>query len=176
MPMRLDLGSCVIRSWQAGDAEALARHANDRRVSINLRDRFPHPYALADAETWLRLNADRTPEANFAITVDAQAVGGIGLVLHEDIERCSAEIGYWLGQEYWNRGLATAAVRALTAHGFATLPLTRIYAVVFAENTASMRVLEKAGYRCEGRLRRSVIKDGIVHDSVMYAITDEDRA
>lgn len=175
MPMHLDCGPCALRSWQPGDEDALVRHGNDRHVWINLRDRFPHPYAQADAEAWIRLATGRTPETDFAIAVDGQVVGGIGLTLHDDIERCGAEIGYWLGRAFWGRGLATAAVRGLTDHAFRTHSLVRVYALAFADNAASIRVLEKAGYHYEGRLRRSAIKDGIVRDQVVYAVTDLDR-
>ncbi len=172
--MYLDCGPCVIRPWQVGDEDSLARHANDRGIWLNLRDRFPHPYTRADAEQWVRLASGQQPVANFAIAVDGEAVGGIGLILRDDVERCSAEVGYWLGRTFWGRGLTTAALRGLTAHAFRTFSLTRIYALPFADNTVSIRVLEKAGFRFEGRLRRSAVKDGVVRDQVVYAVTDED--
>jgi len=109
------------------------------------------------------------PETNFAIEVDGEAVGGIGLVLHQDIERCSAEIGYWLGQDYWGRGITGAALRAITPYAITQFALTRIYAVPFLRNTASIRVLEKAGYQLEGIMRRSAIKEGEVLDQALYA-------
>jgi RimJ/RimL family protein N-acetyltransferase len=174
MSLPLDCGCCLLRPWRPGDEDSLARHANDRGVWIHLRDRFPHPYTRTDAEHWVRLASGRTPPTDFAIAVGGQAVGGIGLVLHDDVERCSAEIGYWLGREFWGRGLATAAVRGLTGYAFAAHGLTRVYALPFADNAASLRVLQKAGYRCEGRLHRAAVKDGVVHDQVLYAITDED--
>jgi RimJ/RimL family protein N-acetyltransferase len=164
----------VVRSWRPGDEDSLVRHANDRGVWINLRDRFPHPYTRPDAAHWVRFAATATPETNFAVAVDEQAVGGIGVVLHDDVERCAAEIGYWLGREFWGRGLATAAVRGLTDYAFRTHALTRVYALPFADNTASIRVLEKAGYQFEGRLRRAAVKDGQVRDQLLYAITDVD--
>ena len=105
-----------------------------------------------------------------------EATGGIGLELGSDIERRSAEIGYWLGQEFWGRGITTAAVRALTRYGFETLNLTRIFAVPFTSSFASIRVLEKCGYVREGTMRRSAIKEGVVIDQVLYALTDEDFA
>jgi ribosomal-protein-alanine N-acetyltransferase len=174
MPLHLDCGRCVVRSWRPGDEDSLARHANDRGVWLNLRDRFPHPYTRPDAEQWVRFASGRTPETAFAIALDGQAVGGIGIELHDDIERCAAEIGYWLGRAFWGRGLATAAVRGLTDHAFRTHALTRVFAVPFADNAASIRVLEKAGYCCEGRLRRAAVKDGQVRDQAVYAVTDED--
>ena len=171
--MQIDVGACVVRSWRAEDEEALARHANSRKVWKDLRDLFPHPYTREDARSWIRYATRRRPEVDFAIDVEGEAVGNIGLGLHRsDIERCSAEIGYWIGEAYWGRGVATAALRALTAYAFEAFELTRLYAVPFASNAASLRVLEKAGYQREGVLRRSAIKDGVVKDQVMYARTD----
>jgi ribosomal-protein-alanine N-acetyltransferase len=172
--MQIEGETCCIRSWRVGDEVALARHANSRAVWLNLRDRFPHPYTLRDAEAWVSFARAQEPETNFAIEVDGEAVGSVGFVLREDVERCSAEIGYWLGEALWGRGIATAAVRAATAYAFPTYGLTRVYALVFERNLASCRVLEKAGYVLEGRLRRSAIKDGQVLDQFLYAITDID--
>jgi RimJ/RimL family protein N-acetyltransferase len=172
--MELDCETCRIRSWRVGDEAALARHANSRAVWLNLRDRFPHPYTLKHAEAWVRFAPAQDPETNFAIEVAGEAVGAVGFVLHEDVERSSAEIGYWLGEAVWGRGIATAAVRAATEYAFRTYALTRVYAVPFERNRASCRVLEKAGYVLEGRLRRSAVKDGQVLDQMLYAITDLD--
>jgi ribosomal-protein-alanine N-acetyltransferase len=171
--MYLECGACTIRSWRHGDEETLPLHANNRKIWINLRDRFPHPYRRADAVQWFQHITAVTPETNFAIEVDGEAVGGIALVLHDDVERCSAEVGYWLSEQYWGRGIATAALKAITEYAFKHLKLTRVFAVPFAHNDASIRVLEKAGYTCEGRLRRSAIKDGVVLDQFMYARTDD---
>jgi [ribosomal protein S5]-alanine N-acetyltransferase len=168
--VELDLGPCTLRSWRSGDEDSLVRHADDRDVWINLRDRFPHPYTRDDARAWLRLVADSTPETNFAVAVAGEAVGGIGITLQDDVSRRSAEIGYWLGRSYWGRGIATAAVRALTDWAFAHFDLCRLYAGVFEWNPASARVLEKAGYVLEGRLRRSVTKDGRTIDQLLHAL------
>lgn len=171
--MYLECGACVIRSWRPGDEETLPLHANNRKVWLNLRDRFPHPYTRSDAEKFIQRLSGIVPETNFAIDVNGEAVGGIGLELHDDVERCSAEIGYWLGEPYWGRGITTAAVMALTDYAFNEFKLTRVYAVPYARNAASIKVLEKAGYVCEGVMRRSAIKDGEVLDQVMYARTDQ---
>jgi [ribosomal protein S5]-alanine N-acetyltransferase len=168
--MVIDLGSCAIRSWRAGDEDALVCHADDREVWINLRDRFPHPYTAADAHAWLRLVAETTPETNFAIAVDGEAIGGVGITLNGDVHRRSAEIGYWLGKRFWGRGIATEVVRAMTDWAFARFDLCRLHAGVFEWNPASARVLEKAGYVLEGRLRRSVTKDGRTIDQFLYAV------
>jgi len=174
--MELELPGCRIRSWRAGDEPALAKHANSRSIWLNVRDRFPHPYTLADAEAWVAKVLDAEPETQFAIEVEGEAAGGIGLFLQQDVERFSAEIGYWLGEAHWGRGLTTAAVRRFTDYAFATFDLCRIYAGVFAWNPASARVLEKAGYVLEGRLRRAAVKDGRVVDSLVYATVRDFRS
>ncbi len=167
--MRLELRACVVRSYRESDAESLARHADDRRVWINLRDAFPHPYRLEDGRAFIRDSLAQRPETRFAIEVGGAAVGGIGIVLHPDVERVSAEIGYWLGHAFWGRGIMSEAVRAFTAHVVREHALTRVFAVPFEWNAASFRVLEKAGYVLEGRLRRSAVKDGRVIDQLLYA-------
>jgi ribosomal-protein-alanine N-acetyltransferase len=163
------LPNCVIRPWANTDAESLHRHANNRNVSIHLRDRFPYPYEMENAKTFLGWLANQPSPTVWAIEVDGEAAGGIGVELHSDVERVSAEIGYWLGEEKWGRGIATEALRAVTAEAFARYELTRIYAVPFADHPASIRVLEKAGYVQEGLMRQSAIKDGRIRDQVLYA-------
>jgi [ribosomal protein S5]-alanine N-acetyltransferase len=173
--MRLDCERCVLRPWTPHDVPSLVRHANNHLVSRRLRDRFPHPYTRADAEQLIAYAQQQSsPPTVFAIEVENEAVGGIGLERKSDVECCSAEIGYWLGEDVWGRGIATAAVGALTSYGFEVLSLSRIFATPFANNPASIRVLEKAGYVREGVLRRSAIKEGVILDQVLYAITDQD--
>jgi len=167
--MHLDCGNCVVRSWRPEDAAAIARYANNPNIACFVRDRFPHPYTLTDAEAFLAANTKRVPEVNFAIEVNGEAVGGIGLMLGTDIERVSSEIGYWLGEPFWGRGIATAALSAVTEHGFRAFDLTRIFALPFANNPASMRVLEKAGYTRDALLRRAIIKNGQVLDLYLYS-------
>jgi len=171
--MELDLGVCTIRTWRWNDWESIARHANNWRVWIDLRDRFPYPYTVADAENWLRSVRQMTPETQFAISIGDAAVGGIGITLLDDVHHRSGEIGYWLGEEYWGQGIATAAVRAVTTRAFSAYDVCRIQAAVFEWNPASMRVLEKAGYTLEGRLRKSVTKDGKTIDQSLYAIIQD---
>ena len=167
--MQLSLKTCEIRPWRRTDLDSLVEHANNRKIWLNLRDAFPHPYTPRAGRAFLRRMRTATPQTTFAIAVDGRAVGGVGFVLHSDVERVSAEIGYWLGEPFWGRGIATEAVVAVTDHAIRTHELTRVFAVPFAWNTASCRVLEKAGYVLEGRLRRSVIKDGIITDQMQYA-------
>ncbi|QNF34931.1 GNAT family N-acetyltransferase [Adhaeribacter swui] len=167
--MQFSLKTCTLRYWQTGDELALAKHANNYHIWINLRDSFPHPYTLQDAQTWIMLANATKPITNFAIIVNNEPVGGIGLVLQPDVYRKSAEIGYWLSEQYWNQGIITEALQAITDFGFNTLELERIYAGVFAWNPKSARVLEKAGYHLEGKLKNSVYKNKQLIDSLLYA-------
>ena len=171
--MELKLQTCTVRSWDWRDRDAIVRHANNRNVWINLRDRFPHPYTTADARRWLEMVVGSKPETNFAISVAGEAVGGIGFTVQSDVARRSAEIGYWLGESFWGRGIATDALIAVTDYAFSNYDVCRLFAHVFAWNGASARVLEKAGYVCEGRMRNSVTKDGQTIDQLMYAMIRE---
>src|SRR5262249_9611633 len=119
-------GPCVLRPWRADDLESLLRHADNLAVARQLRDAFPPPSPPAPAEAWTAIAPSQPPPLNFAIEHQGEAVGGIGLKPGTDVERVSAEIGYWLGERVWGRGLATAALRALVEHAFATTQLTRI--------------------------------------------------
>ena len=159
---------CAIRSWRHSDAASIARLANDRDIWLNLRDVFPHPYTREDAEEYLAAVTNRDPETSVAIEVDGVAIGCIGMTIGADVERSSAEIGYWIGRSYWGRGIASEALTLATGHAFATLPVNRIFALPFARNEASCRVLEKAGYQRQARLRASAIKDGVVLDQLLY--------
>jgi ribosomal-protein-alanine N-acetyltransferase len=169
--MRIVLKQCVVRSWEWSDRDSIVLHANNRKVWINLRDRFPHPYTKKDAQTWLDIVVGSRPETNFAIAVNNEAIGGIGFSAQADVGRRSAEIGYWLGENYWGRGIASEALIAVSEHAFANYDLCRLYAHVFEWNPASTRVLEKAGYVFEGRLKKSVTKDSQTIDQLIYART-----
>jgi RimJ/RimL family protein N-acetyltransferase len=171
--MEIQGRTCLLRPLVASDAPSLAMHANDREVWLNLRDRFPHPYTPADAIAYIDAVAARPRQTSFGIVVDGEAAGSITLMPGEDIARWTAEIGYWLGARFRGRGVMTEAVAATTCYAFATLELTRVFAVPFARNAASARVLEKAGYACEGRMRRSAVKDGVVLDQWLYAAYDD---
>ena len=167
--MRLELSRSTVRQWAVADLPALSRHANNRQVSKHLRDRFPFPYEIQHGRTFLDWIGQQPTPTVWAIEVAGEAAGGIGIELHRDVERVSAEIGYWLGESAWGRGIVTEALIAVTAEMFRQFDLTRIYALLFADNLASVRVLEKAGYVLEGHLRQSAIKDGTVRDQLLYA-------
>jgi len=158
-----------LRPWRRGDEEALVRHANNRNVWRNLTDRFPHPYLREHAEAFIAFSEKQETPTNLAICVDDRAVGSIGITPGTDIERVNAEIGYWIGKPYWGRGIGSAALRGMTRYAIEQFRLTRVFAIPFVENTASIRVLEKVGYVREGVMRRSAIKDGRIRDQYLYA-------
>jgi RimJ/RimL family protein N-acetyltransferase len=167
--MEIKLEKCELRSFREGDAETLALHANNRNIWINLRDAFPHPYTEEHASEFIRTSLEALPESHFAIVVDGKPVGAIGFRLHKDVERVSAEVGYWLSESLWGRGIATEALIAMTKFAVEKYGLTRIYAMPYEWNPASMRVLEKAGYKLEVRMNRSAVKDGKIVDQYLYA-------
>jgi RimJ/RimL family protein N-acetyltransferase len=168
--LELPVPGARLRPWRFSDAAALARFANDRAIWQNLRDTFPHPYTTQDAEFFLALVADNQRDLYLAIELDGVAVGSIGVHFKTDVRRRSAEVGYWLAQEQWGKGLATAATKAVSDYVLARFDVCRLYAVVFETNTASARVLEKAGYELEARMRRSITKAGKTLDSLLYAL------
>jgi RimJ/RimL family protein N-acetyltransferase len=151
------------------DAESVVRYANNINVARQLRDRFPHPYTRANANAFLKAATTAPEQSNLAIDVDGAAIGAIGYVPGIDVERFSAEIGYWLGESFWRRGIATEALTLVTAHVFDTLNMLRLFALPFADNAGSIRVLEKAGYVREAVLRASSVKYGQPRDQLLYA-------
>lgn len=165
----LALTRCQIRHFAPGDAESLTLHANNRKVWRNLRDLFPHPYSISDAEAFIAGAMGDPRPTSFAIDVGGVAVGGMGLRLKGDVERIGAEIGYWLGEAFWNRGILSEAVPAFTNWAMAEFNLERVEALVFHWNPASARVLKKSGYILEGTMKRSVVKDGEIIDRWIYA-------
>lgn len=159
----------VLRPWDTRDIDVLPEIANDRRIWRNVRDTFPQPYERAHAEAWVaRCQGGGVPHS-FAIEFEGRAAGGIGVHPFDDVYRKSAELGYWLGAVHWGRGLATEAVQAITKYGFEDLGLERIQANVYEWNEASSRVLVKAGFDFEGRMRRHAFKDGQFVDVLLYA-------
>ena len=168
--MEIPCGERTIRSWRPGDERALAEYFSNRNVLMNLVARNRYPYTERDAKAWIDLCAFEADPVNFAIADRHEPIGGIGLTLQRGARRQSAEIGYWVGEPFWGRGIATEAVRAFSEFAFAQFDLVRLQAAVFADNAASVRVLEKAGYAYEGRMAKSVVKDGRVLDELLYAL------
>ena len=167
--MRLEGALCAVRPWRMTDADAVVRHANNLNVARQLRDRFPHPYLRANAQAFLKAAVSGSDPSNLAIEVEGEAAGAIGYVAGSDVERYSAEIGYWLGEAHWGRGIATEALVMVTEHVFTAANVLRLFAVPFADNLGSIRVLEKAGFVREAILRSSSVKFGVPRDQALYA-------
>lgn len=167
----------ILRPWRREDVDDVLRYANNEEIACNLRDVFPHPYIRTDAETFIGscIAADEEKQLFRAIEVDGRAVGSIALCLGSDVYRMTAELGYWLAEEYWGKGIMTEAVKQICWEGYDRWEdLVRIYAEPFDYNAGSRRVLEKAGFQLEGILRRSVCKRGRVYDSCMYSLLYEE--
>lgn len=159
-----------LRTIEQADPQEIQEMANNKAVAINLRDAFPHPYTLADANFFLELCSNGALGKVFALYADEVFVGVGSLIPQTGEHRINAEIGYWLGEAYWGKGYATEAVKQLVAFAFNDLGLTRVYAYIFSFNTASMRVLEKCGFQAEAVLKDSIIKEGIIYDEHLYSI------
>lgn len=159
-----------IRPWSLDDVEDLVKYANNPRVAANLTDGFPHPYTKADAERFITMAMSATPTRIFAIELNGEAVGGIGLHLQEDIYRNNAELGYWLAETFWGKGIMTEIVKEIVNYGFAHFSINRIYARPFGSNRGSQRVLEKAGFVLEAHFYKTLIKNGKLEDELVFAI------
>ncbi len=165
----------TLRNITEVPAKDIAALANNRAVSRTLRDAFPYPYAEADGVAFLELCKAGGFGYNYGIFNEENIfIGTCGIIPKKDIYRLTAEVGYWIGQPYWGRGYATAAVKQLAGIAFNDLKLVRIYAEVFACNPASMRVLEKAGFTLEGVLKKNMIKEGEIMDSYLYSRVAQD--
>jgi [ribosomal protein S5]-alanine N-acetyltransferase len=158
----------VIRQWKNEDLQELVTQADNINVWNNLRNYFPHPYTEEHGKAWLEKVVDALPAINMAIEADGKLAGGIGLILNGDVYIKSAEIGYWVAEQNWGKGIATEAVRQMTEYAFYYFDLVRLYAEVFETNKASMRVLEKNGYYLEGVRRKAVFKNNILMDDYIW--------
>jgi RimJ/RimL family protein N-acetyltransferase len=163
------LPACVLRPWRSTDKADLVRHANNRRVWRNMTHTFPHPYTTEDADLWLKIAADPGRSIQLAIEVEGSAIGGVGVIAGEGIYCSTAQFGYWLGEPYWGRGIATAAAQALCDRLASERLFARLEAQVFGWNPASMRVLEKSGFTRDAVLRSAATKDGLLIDTVLYS-------
>lgn len=164
------LSTCTLRSFRFGDERSLQMYADNSAVWNNLLNSFPHPFTLSDAITWISMNRNELNPVELAITVNNKVVGGIGITHQADVYRFNAELGYWLGEPFWNKGIMTEAVQAMVDYAFNNFKLIRIYARVFDFNEASMRVLQKAGFQKEAINRKAVYKNQTLYDEHLFAI------
>jgi len=167
--MEIRFSSYMIRSWKNNDAPSIVKYANNINIWRNLRDAFPYPYTLSDAEEFITTVSKQEPQTVFAIATTREAIGGIGLSIGNDIHRYRAELGYWLAEPFWNKGIMTEAVELMADYAFEHLNLNRIFAEPYDRNQASIKVLEKAGFQFEGRLKSNVCKEGEILDQLLYA-------
>jgi RimJ/RimL family protein N-acetyltransferase len=157
-----------LRPWQPGDAPSLAAEANNVNISKNLRDAFPYPYTEEDAKAYIDQTCTKSPQQDFAIVIDGKAVGGISVVPLSDVERFSAEIGYWIGESYWNKGVGTKSLQTFSAYLFTHTNIVRLFAYVYEHNLPSARVLEKAGFRKVGVLEKAAFKNNRFVNMLYY--------
>jgi RimJ/RimL family protein N-acetyltransferase len=166
---------CKIRSWRVEDASDLAEALNNKKIQDNLRDGLPYPYTAEDAKAYIlaMLDADKDKVYAFAITIDDKAVGSIGVFRKDNIHSKTAEMGYYIAEEYWGQGIGTSAVKQVCKHIFENTDMIRIFAEPFSYNIGSCRILEKAGFMYEGTMRKNAVKNGAVLDMKLYSIIRE---
>lgn len=168
-------GSITLRNWQEQDIKSLSKKANNKKIWDNLRDEFPYPYTEMAAKEWIKIaNADQ-PLTNFAIEYNGKIAGGIGVIIQNDVFRKSAEIGYWIAEKYWNKGIATTTLKLMIEYSFKTFDVIRLYAHVFESNEASIKVLQKCGFIEEARLRKAIIKNNQIQDCLIYSILKSEQ-
>lgn len=159
-----------LRPWNENDLDSLVKYANNIHISSRLTNKFPHPYTIEHARWFIQFaNSDETKHV-MAIDINGEACGGIGIHPQEDIYCKNAELGYWLGEPYWGRGIITAAILQMIEHGFNLFDINRIYARPFGSNLASQKVLEKTGFTLEAKLEKTLFKNGVYEDELIYAI------
>ena len=159
-----------LRPWTLNDLDSLILHANDADIAKNMTDRFPFPYTIEHGKGFIEMATADKPVHIFAIDVNGKAVGGIGIHPQQDIMKMNAELGYWLGKQYWNNGIISKAIKEMIDFGFKTYDITRIFARPFGSNIASQRVLEKTGFKMEARIEKIIFKNGEFQDELIYTV------
>lgn len=159
-----------LRPWKIEDLNSLVKYADNRNIAKFLTDAFPHPYTHESGKTYIEDVSKIEPQRVFAIDVNREAIGSIGIYLGTDIHRKNAELGYWLAEPFWGKGLITQAIKQIVAYSFQTFEIERIFARPFGNNPASQRVLEKCGFNLEARLKSTIFKNGEYLDELIYAV------
>lgn len=160
----------LLRKWTEDDLDSLVKHANNFNIAKFLTNQFPYPYTRQDGENYLSFASKENPTQLFAIEINGDAVGSIGLFPQSDIHAKNAEMGYWLSEDYWGQGIMTQAIRELVRYGFEAFDINRIYARPFGTNKGSQRVLEKAGFTLEAKFSKVLFKNGEYLDELVYAV------
>jgi RimJ/RimL family protein N-acetyltransferase len=173
--MEIFLDGIILRPWAVTDAPQLALVANNKKIADNIRDGLPIPYTVKDGQDWLHIIIpENNPPRYFAVIADKEVVGSIGIVSKTDIYRKNVEIGFFISEKFWGKGIATRAIKAAVSYAFREFDIVRVYAEVFSDNIGSRRALEKAGLKLEALLKKSIIKNGIIKDSCIYSVLRED--
>ncbi len=160
----------TLRPWEPGDLENLVRFANNFKIAKNLTDKFPHPYTLEDGKAFLAMASEFNPPRIMAIVAEEGAIGSIGVFPQTDVHRFNAEMGYWLAEPYWSRGIMTRAIRLMVDYAFKTWEINRIFARPYGTNLASQKILEKNGFKREAFFEKTLVKNGELLDELIYAI------
>lgn len=158
----------ILRPWRSSDLDSLVKHADNYNVAKWLTNQFPHPYTYESGKGYIEMVGKDNPTRVFAIEIEGEAAGSIGIFPQTDIHEKSAEIGYWLSEKYWRNGIMSSAVRDIVKYGFDTFDIVRIYAKPFSTNSGSQKVLEKAGFSKEATLKRALFKNGEIMDEYIY--------
>jgi [ribosomal protein S5]-alanine N-acetyltransferase len=159
----------TLRKWESTDIDSLVKYANNYNIAKFLTNAFPYPYTKADGEQFLSMFANDNPTRVFAIEINGQTVGSIGIFPQADIQCKNAEMGYWLAEPFWGKGIVTEAIKRMVNFGFDTFDINRIYARPFGSNKASQKVLEKAGFQLEARFEKTLFKNDVYEDELVYA-------
>jgi [ribosomal protein S5]-alanine N-acetyltransferase len=159
-----------LRPWSMSDLDCLVLYANNFNIAKQLRDVFPHPYTREDGKIFIGFAIKDDPIHIFAIDINGEAVGGIGIHPLDDIHRKNAELGYWLAEPFWGNGIITNAIKEMVTYAFQTFDIDRIFAIPFATNIGSQKVLQKAGFVLEATFEKTIFKNGEYLDEMVYAI------
>ena len=158
----------ILRPWRSSDLDSLVKHADNYNIAKWLTDQFPHPYTYESGKSYIEMVGKDNPAKVFAIEIDGEAAGSIGVFPQSDIHQKSAEIGYWLSEKFWRNGIMSSAIRDIVKYGFDSFDIVRIYARPFSTNIGSQKVLEKAGFTLEARLKKAIFKKGELMDELIY--------
>ncbi|MBL7829776.1 MAG: GNAT family N-acetyltransferase [Saprospiraceae bacterium] len=161
---------CKLRPWQQSDIESLVKYANNYKITSKLTNKFKYPYTRQNGEQFINMAVSMNPQQIFAIDLDGEAIGSIGIHPQDDIFCRNAELGYWLAEEFWGKGIATEAVKQIVKYGFETFDIDRIFARPFGSNVASQKLLEKSGFTLEAQFAKTIIKNGTYEDELVYGI------
>jgi [ribosomal protein S5]-alanine N-acetyltransferase len=160
----------TLRPWNINDLDSLVKYANNKEIAKNMTDQFPHPYTIENGKAFIEYATKGSPPNIFAIDIDGVAIGGIGIHPQTDIHRKNAELGYWLAEPFWGKGIISAAVKQMIDYGFKNFDIDRIFARPFGTNKGSQKVLEKSGFVLEAKFEKTLFKNGQYIDELVYAI------